>query len=433
MVNKLFYKKTVKDIDVENKQILVRVDYNVPIKDGKVADDYRIKASLPTLKYLLEKNCKLVITSHCGRPDSRPEPEFSLKPVAERLQELLGKDVKFVSECIGEKVTEVTGSLNSGEVVLLENTRFYPGEKANDLGFAKQIVDDSRAEIFVQDCFGVAHREDASVVGVTNYLPSVAGFLVEKEVTSIDQAIENPERPLMAIIGGAKISDKIDVLNRFVDIADIVVIGGGMANTFLLAQGINVGDSLAVKEDVPVAREILEKAKEKAKNGDFVFYIPQDGVVAKTMDSSASTRIVDWGTHAIAEIQEYPKTPKPEASQVQPDEKILDIGPFSGAFIAGSMQLAKTVVWNGAMGVTEVEALQSPTGPFSHGTELVVEALVGQFGNRPYSLVGGGDTVGYIESRGLTESFDHISTGGGASMDLLSGKKLPGVEALADK
>lgn len=223
------------------------------------------------------------------------------------------------------------------------------------------------------------------------------------------------------------------VLDLFIDIADVVAIGGAMSNTFLLAQGVKIGDSLAEPGDIDLARKILTKARAKAKKGSFVFYIPQDGVVAKKASSDTRTRIVDWGTHAVAEIEDYPKHPAPERSLVAEDEMILDIGPFSGAFIAGSMQLAGSVFWNGALGVTEIASLQSATGPFSHGTELVFEALLGQFGHRPYSFIGGGDTVGFVESKGLADHFDHVSTGGGASLELLVGKKLPGIEALQNK
>jgi phosphoglycerate kinase len=257
--------------------------------------------------------------------------------------------------------------------------------------------------------------------------------LLEREFVAIKSVIEEPEKPVMALIGGAKISDKIDILERFLDIADIVAVGGAMSNTFLLAEGIEIGESLADPDDLPLAREILSKAREKAKTEDFVLYVPQDGVVSTKMESKTTTRIVDWGTHVIADIENYPKKPTKKDSIVGENEKILDIGPFSGAFIAGAMQMAKTVIWNGAMGVTEIKALQHATGPFSHGTELVVEAILGQFGHRPYSVVGGGDTVGYIESRGLVDSFDHVSTGGGASIELMSGKKLPGIESLMDK
>lgn len=427
----MFHKKTIKDVDISGKTVLMRVDYNVPLKDGVITDDYRLKKSLPTLEYLIEKDCKIILVSHLGRPKGKVDKSLSLKPCAAQLEKLLGKNIQFAESCVGDEVKNQIKALASGDILLLENIRFYPEEEANDEAFAKTLA--SYADIFVQDAFGVVHHGSVSVSEVPKHLPAVAGLLVEKEVSAINEMVENPPRPLMAIIGGAKISDKLDIINRFIDVADIVAIGGAMANTFLLAEDIKVGSSLAEVDEVPKAREILSKAREKAKKNGFVFYIPQDGVVAKEIDSKTKTRIVDWGTHAIAEIENYPKHPKPEDSLVQVDESILDIGPFSGAFIAGCAQLAQSVVWNGAMGVTEVEGLQSATGPFSHGTELIVEALMGQFGHRPKSLIGGGDTVGYVESRGLTDNFDHVSTGGGASMDLLSGKKLPGVEALENK
>ncbi len=237
----------------------------------------------------------------------------------------------------------------------------------------------------------------------------------------------------MAIIGGSKISDKIDILDRFIDTADVVAVGGAMANTFLLAEGIDIGKSLAEIDEVPLAKKIIAKAKAKAAKERFVFYLPQDGVVASKIDKSAQTRIVDWDAHVIASIENYPKRAPRRSGQVAKDEMILDIGPFSGAFIAGAMQLAQTVVWNGAMGVTETVGLQGPIGPFAHGTELMVDAMLGEFGHKPYTVLGGGDTVGYIEDRKLTTMFNHVSTGGGASMELMSGKKLPGVEALLDK
>lgn len=427
----MFHKKTIRDIDLNGKTILLRADYNVPLKKGKITDDYRIKKSLPTLQYLLEQNCRVVICSHLGRPKGPSDKSCSLAPVAKRLSELLEREVAFASDCIGEESRQKVKELSEGSVLLLENLRYHNEEEKNDDEFAKQLAEG--VEVFVQDGFGVVHRAHASTDAVTRHLTSVAGLLLEQEVSAITEVMEHPERPLMALIGGAKISDKIDMLNRFIDIADVVAIGGGMANTFLLAEGRKIGESLAEPEDVPLAKEILAKARAKAKEGRFIFYVPQDGVVAKTVDSSTHTRIVDWGTHIIAEIENYPKLPPTSSGVVDKDEKILDIGPFSGAFMAGSMQLANTVIWNGSMGVTEVEGLQSKTGPFSNGTELVVEAMLGQFGHRPKTVVGGGDTVGYIESRDLVDHFHHVSTGGGASMDLMSCKKLPGVEALQDK
>lgn len=428
----MFNKKTINDIDLQGKTVLLRADYNVPLdKKMRITNDYRIKQSLPTVQALLDKNCKVVICSHLGRPKDANDKACSLEPVAERLGVLLKKEVKFINDCVGESRNQAVEKLNSGEVLLLENLRFYKDEEENSEKFAARLAEN--IDVFVQDGFGVVHRKHASTDAITRKLPSVAGLLLEKEVTTINQVFEDPRRPLMAIIGGAKISDKIDMINRFIDIADIVTIGGGMANTFLAAQGLDIGESLYEKDELQTAKEILAKAREKLQKGSFVFYVPQDGVVADEAETNTKTRIVDWGTHTIAEIQNYPKHPKTEDSQIKSTEKILDIGPFSGAFIAGAMQSAQTVVWNGAMGVTEVEGLQDPVGPFSHGTELIVDALLGQFGHRPYSLLGGGDTAGYVESKGLIESFDHVSTGGGASMDLLSGKSLPGVEALQDK
>lgn len=426
----MFHKKTVKDIDLKNKTVLLRADYNVPVKDGKITDDYRLEKSLPTVKYLLSQNCKIVICSHLGRPIG-VDASLSLAPVAKRLARLLDHEVDFVDDCVGEQVTNKVKQLKAKQILLLENLRFHEEEKANDAAFARQLTDG--IDVLVQDAFGVIHRTDASLVAVTRNVPSVAGLLVEQEVETISKAMESPERPLFALVGGAKISDKIDMLHRFIDLADVVAVGGAMANTFLLAQGVKIGESLAQKDEIPLAKEIIAKAQAKAKKGSFIFYIPQDGVVAKTIDSKAKTRIVDWGTHAIAEIEHYPKYPPKQSSEVASDELILDIGPFSGAFIAGSMQLAKTVIWNGAMGVTETPGLLSKTGPYSHGTELVVEAMLGQFGHKPYSIVGGGDTVGYIEDQNLVSYFGHVSTGGGASMELMSGKKLAGLEALQNK
>ncbi len=427
----MFNKKTVHNIDIGGKTVLVRADYNVPVKDGEITNDYRIKMSLPTIQYLIEMGCKIVICSHLGRPKGREDNDCSLYPVSVQLGKLLGKPVRFAPDCTGDETQAKIQELNNGDVLLLENLRYYPEEEANDDNFAAKLA--RGMEIFVQDGFGVVHRAHASTDAITRHLPGVAGLLLETEVSTILKVMEDPDRPLMALLGGAKISDKIEMLSRFIEIADVVAVGGAMSNTFLLAEGIKIGNSLAEPDEVNLAKDILNRARAKARQGNFVFYVPQDGVVAKAMEEKTTTRIVDWGTHVIADIESYPKPPPPSSSLVEPDERILDIGPFSGAFIAGSMQLADTVIWNGAMGVTEIEGLQSATGPFSHGTELVIEAMLGQFGHRPHTIVGGGDTVGYIENRGLTDHFDHVSTGGGASMDLMSGKPLPGVEALLSK
>ncbi len=428
----MFTKKTIHDIDIEGKRVLLRADYNVPVNDdGTISDDYRLTQSVPTLKALLEKHVRLVVCSHLGRPEGKADPKCSLKPVAKRLQELLGQDVHFVSDCIGAEAEKAANELQPGQLLLLENLRFHPEEEANDDGFAASLA--KLGEVFVQDGFGVVHRAHASTDAITRHLPSVAGLLLEKEVDSITEVMQNPKRPLMAIVGGAKIADKIEVLTKFIEIADCIAIGGAMANTFLAAKGIKVAKSKVDADDEPLARDILAKAEAKAKAGALVFYLPQDGVVASKVDKTAHTRIVDWDANVIADIEEYPKMPAERTRTVADDEMILDIGPFSGAFIAGAAQMAATVVWNGTMGVTETKGLQGPIGPFAHGTELIIDALVGRHGHKPYTLVGGGDTVGYVEQRKLTGAFNHVSTGGGASLELMAGRKLPGVEALQDK
>lgn len=428
----MFTKKTIHDIDVHGKRILMRADYNVPLDDeGTITDDFRIKQSVQTIKALLDQDARLVICSHLGRPEGRRDSKYSLRPVAKRLSEELGQEVQFAEDCIGEEVQKAAEALQPKQVLLLENLRFHAGEEANDDGFATELA--KLGEIFVQDGFGVVHRAHASTEAITHHLPSVGGLLLEAEVTNITRVMDTPERPLMAIIGGAKISDKIDVLNRFIEIADFIAIGGAMANTFLAAEGIDIAKSKYEPNDVPIAKDILTAAREKAKQQRFVFYVPQDGVVATSLDKDAKTRIVDWNAHVIAQVESYPKQPPESSRVIGADESILDIGPFSGAFIAGGIQLANTVVWNGTMGVTETPALNGPVGPFSHGTDLLIEAMLGDYGHRPFSLVGGGDTVGYISQRKLTGAFNHVSTGGGASLELMAGRKLPGVEALQDK
>jgi 3-phosphoglycerate kinase len=426
----LFTKKTVRDIDLKDKTVLLRADYNVPLsEDGSISSDFRIKQSLPTIRYLLDQNVKLIICSHLGRPDGKVEPILSLKPVAERLSELLEFTVDFVNDCIGNEVQKAISELQPKQVILLENLRFHPEEENNDDNFAAQLAQGSN--VFVQDGFGVVHRAHASTDAITRHLPSVAGLLLEKEVDTITNVMGNPKRPLAAVIGGAKIADKIDVLHKFIDISDFVAVGGAMANVFLSAQGINIAKSKVDQNEIPIAKDIMERAQ--AANKRLIFYLPQDGVVAKNTDTTAATRIVDWSAHVIAEIENYPRQPAENTRLIADDEMILDIGPFSGAFIAGSLQLAETVIWNGTMGVTETSGRQGPVGPFAHGTELLIEAMTGQFGHRPFSLVGGGDTVGYIETRKLTDSFNHVSTGGGASLELMAGRTLPGVAALMDK
>lgn len=429
----MFTKKTLRDIDLVEKYVLLRADYNVPIKDGVIKGDYRITQSIPTIKALQKQGCKIVICSHLGRPKGQDDKQFSLKPVAKELSKLLDQPVYFASDCVGEEVKEAASKLKPKEILLLENLRFHEEEKKNDEQFAQEIIDSTNAEVLVQDGFGVVHRAHASTDAIARKIPAVAGLLLESEVDNITNVMHNPKRPLMAIIGGAKIADKIDIINAFIEKADIVAIGGAMANTFLKAQDVEVGQSLVDETELDTAHDIMDKARAEAKKRKFIFYLPQDGVVSKKVESKTTTRIVDWDAQVIADIENYPANPKLSASKVARDEKILDIGPFSGAFISGAMQLSETVVWNGTMGVSEITAVHGPIGPFAHGTELIIEGLVGKFGSKPFSLLGGGDTTAYIEHRGLTDMFSHVSTGGGASLELMSGNTLPGVDVLWDK
>ncbi len=429
-----FDKKTIKDIEITGKTVLVRADYNVPLDDRlEITSDYRIAQSLPTLQYLIKRNCKIIVMSHLGRPKT-PDSNKSLKPVAKRMSELLKMPVTFVSDTIGEKVKKAVSDMKAGEIVLLENVRFYSNEeKSGDEEFAKAIVDSTGAEVFVQDCFGTAHRAHASVVGPAKLLPAVSGLLLEREVTTIKGAMTDPRRPLMAVIGGAKISDKIDIINIFLKKADSVVVGGAMANTFMKALGNEIGESLSDDEEIDDAHDIIERARKEMKAREFTFYLPQDAVVTDEIDKSETTRIVDWESHAIASIESYPGRPSAFAERVKKSEKIVDIGPVSGSFVAGMMQNMATVVWNGTMGIAEFEGLQGKIGPYAHGTEFIMDGLTGKHGHVPFSIVGGGDTAAYIDSRKMNDMFNHVSTGGGASLDLMSGKKLPGVECLEDK
>lgn len=430
----MFQKKTLHDFDLAGKRVLIRADYNVPLnKDGSVASAYRIEQSIPTIRALQEKGCQIVICSHLGRPTGPRDSQFSLKNVARELSHILKQSIIFTSDCVGDSVRQATGAMKSGDIVMLENLRFHPEEESNDAEFAKSIIASTGVEVLVQDGFGVVHRAHASTDAIARQIPAVAGLLLEREVDTITRVMQEPARPLMAIIGGAKIADKIDIIHKFIDTADVVVIGGAMANTFLKAQGIEVGESLVDDDEMDTAHDIMNKVRHMSKERNFVFYLPQDGVVATDIDKTAETRIVDWDAHVIADIEAYPRRPKPEASHVRKHEKILDIGPFSGAFIAGATQLVNTVVWNGTMGVSEISAVRGPVGPFAHGTELVIDALVGKYGHKPFSLIGGGDTSAYIEERGLNDMFNHVSTGGGASLELMAGRELPGVAVLWDR
>jgi len=437
----LFNKKTVKDIDLAGKRVILRADYNVPLKKSHVLDDYRLKKSLPTIKYILEQNpvC-LIIISHLGRPKSDPKSAFtlfSLEPVAKDLSTLLDRKVEFATDCIGEEVSRQLDSLpQGGGIILLENLRFHEGEEANDPKFAQALVDTTKAEVFVQDGFGVVHRAHATTDAITKLLPSVAGLLLETEVSTINNVMENPERPLLAILGGAKIADKLELLERFIKIADALAIGGAMANNFLKAEGRGIGGSLFDKADMEETHRILKAAKTEAAKRPFAFILPVDAVVSKSIDGKSTTRVVDLASHSLADEQAYPKMPAPSSYTVAKTEAIYDLGPFSAGQITGAVELARTVVWNGTLGVTEAKGLAGAHAPFAHASRVVAEAIIGPHNkhpNRPFSLIGGGDTSAYIEEEGMLEDFDHVSTGGGASLELMAGKKLPGLEALQDK
>lgn len=431
-----FNKKTVRDIDLTNKTVIIRVDFNVPLNEnGVISDDYRIRQALPTIEHVRGLGAKVVLISHLGRPSGPDDAANSLMPCATRLSDLLHLPVKFATDCIGDAAKSVVSSLQPGEVALLENLRFHPQEEANDEDFAKELA--SLGDVFVQEGFGVVHRAHASTEAITHFLPSVSGFLLEREVDTITNAMENPDKPLAVVIGGAKISDKIELLDIFIDRADYVAVVGAMANTFLLAEGIEVGSSLVEKDSLDTAKRVLEKARVRMEKERFTFYLPHDVVVAKKIDNTLPTRVVDIASHTWADITVYPKQPAPESYTVAMDEWILDIGPITAASIAGALKLAHTAVWNGTAGVTETKGLNGSADPYAHGTKLIAESLVGEHAgdkNKPFTVVGGGDTVGFVESiPGLRERLDHVSTGGGASLELMAGKKLPGVEALLEK
>jgi len=391
----MFNKQTIKDINVKGKKVLVRVDFNVPLKDGKVSDDTRIVAALPTINYLLEQGAAPILCSHLGRPKGEPDPEYSMKPVADYLGGLVKSKVIFSPECVGPVASKAAADLQPGEILVLENTRFYPGETKNDPEMSRQLA--SLAEVFVDDAFGSAHRAHASTVGVTNYLPSVAGFLLEKEIKFLDQAIEKPKRPFVAILGGAKVSDKIGVIKNLLTKADTVLIGGGMANTFFKAQGYPMGDSLVEDEVLDVARDLVKMGSTKLR-------LPVDVVIADKFDNAAQTKVINAG-------------PVPEGW------RILDIGPETVKNYSEVVSAAGTIVWNGPMGVFEMST-------FAKGTFEVAKAIAN---SNAVSIIGGGDSAAAIQQSGLSEKISHISTGGGASLELLEGIQLPGLIALMDK
>ena len=397
---------TIDDVPLDGQTVLLRADYNVPLTDdGKISDDLRIRASLPTIQALLDRHATVVIISHLGRPEGRDE-KLSLKVVADRLSELLDKHVKFIDDCIGDKVWQETKRAAKNSVVVLENLRFYVGEENNDEAFAKKLAHDSSARYFVQDGFGVVHRAHASTDAITHFLPSVSGYLLEKEYTMISDAMNNPKRPFVAVVGGAKVADKIGVIKEFIKKSDQIIIGGAMANTFLKYRGFNVGAS-KVEDESEVLKGIYDAASDKVgERVDDLIQLPVDVAVAKEISPRAVRRVVP-------------------VSDIAPDDIALDIGDSTIDAIVDIVKGAGTVVWNGPLGMTELPE-------FAHGSARLALALASQ--PEITSIIGGGDTADFIlkwdSKKG--DSFSHVSTGGGASLDLMAGKKLPGVESLMD-
>ena len=392
-------KKTVKDIDLKDKKVLVRCDFNVPMDENQnITDNTRIKAALPTINYLLEQNCKVILCSHLGRPKGEVLPEFSLKPVAKELSKLLGKDVVMANDVVGEDAKQKADNLQNGEVLLLENLRFHREETDNDPEFAKELA--SFGEVFVNDAFGTAHRAHASTEGVTKYLPAVSGFLIEKELKFLGDAISNPERPFMAILGGRKVSDKIGVIESLLEKVDVLLIGGAMAYTFFKAMGYGVGDSICELDKLDLAKELMQKAKDK----NVKFMLPVDTKVGKEFDPNTESKVV-------------------KNSEIPDGWEGFDIGTETIKIYSEELQKAKTIIWNGPLGLSEFEQ-------FAVGTNSIAKVLADL---DAVKIIGGGDSAAAIEKAGLADKFTHISTGGGASLEFLEGRKLPGIEALLDK
>ena len=396
-------KMTVKDVEVAGKRVLVRVDFNVPLDDGqKITDDNRIRAALPTIQYLLEQNAAVILMSHLGRPKGKKVSEMSLRPAAERLGELLGQEVKLAPDCIGDEVESMAQKLQPGQVLVLENLRFYAEEEGNDAQFAKKL---SRlGDLYVNDAFGAAHRAHASTKGVTHHLsPAVSGLLMEKEITYLDETLKSPQRPFVAILGGAKISGKIEVIGNLLEKVDVLLIGGGMAYTFFKAMGLEIGNSLLEEDRIEVAKQVLADAGKK----EVELLLPVDCMVADRFAADAQTRVV--------------------AREAMPaDWEGVDIGPETRKLFKEKVRQARVVAWNGPLGVFEME-------PFAVGTFEVAEALAAATAGGTISIIGGGDTAAAIAQAGLSERMTHISTGGGASLECMGGRVLPGVAALTEK
>jgi phosphoglycerate kinase len=388
-------KKTVKDIDLKGKRVLMRVDFNVPMADGKVTDDKRIKAALPTINYVLEQGASLLLMSHLGRPKGGPDPEFSLKAASEALAALLGKPVQMAPDCVGPEVEAMAKALKPGDVLMLENTRFHKGEEKNDLELAKQMA--VLGDVYVNDAFGSAHRAHSSTEGITHFLPAVSGFLMEQELEYLGRAVANPEHPYIAILGGAKISDKILVVETLASNCDKLIIGGGMANTFLTAQGLNMQDSLVETESLETAKTLLAKLGDK-------LILPVDAIIADKFDAEANTQTVD-------------------VDKIPAGWRMLDVGPKTLELYKTSLSGVKLVVWNGPVGVFEMPK-------FAEGTFALARMLAE---SGAITVIGGGDSASAVKKAGVAKQMTHVSTGGGASLEFLEGKELPGVAALLDK
>ena len=392
-------KKTVKDIDLKEKKVLVRCDFNVPMDENKnITDNTRIMAALPTINYLLENNCAIILCSHLGRPKGEIKPEFSLKPVAKELSRLLGKEVIMAEDVIGEDAQSKAKELKNGEILLLENVRFHKEEEKNDPEFSKKLAE--FAQIFVNDAFGTAHRAHSSTTGVANYLPAVSGFLIEKELKFLGNAIENPERPFVAILGGAKVSDKIGVIDSLLDKVDTLMIGGGMAYTFFKAQGYEVGNSICEVDKLDLAKQAMEKAKAKGVK----LLLPVDTKIGKEFKPDTESKTVPW-------------------TEIPEDWEGFDIGEKTIKMFEEELKTAKTVIWNGPLGLFEFDQ-------FAIGTNSIAKAL-SEIDST--TIIGGGDSAAAVEKAGLADKMTHISTGGGASLEFLEGKKLPGIECLLNK
>ena len=394
-------KKSIRSIDVKGKKVFVRVDFNVPMDEHQnITNDTRIRATIPTIRHLLDGGAAVILACHVGRPTEAREPQFSTKPIAARLAELLGQEVKWAPDCVGPDAEKAAGALQAGEVLLLENLRYHKAEKKNDPAFAKQLA--ALADIAVDDAFGVAHRAHASNVGITSYLETVAGFLMEKEINYIGRTLEAPQRPFVAIIGGAKVSDKIGVIENMIDKVDTIIIGGGMAHTFDASKGYPIGDSLCERDKIDLAKELLEKAEKKGVK----VVLPVDVVIADKFAADAATKTVD-------------------VDKIPDGWQALDSGAKTSEEYVKALLGAKTVIWNGPMGVFEFDA-------FAKGTEAVAHAVAEATKGGAVSIVGGGDSIAALKKTGLSDQISHISTGGGATLELLEGKVLPGIAALAD-